>query len=174
MTLTELMVVLIIMGLIAAATTPMFKREREASEGRRFTGLLARDFQRARQDAISTRLPQRAFVFGDRIEVRSAVAGTPPTAATLTTPILRLLPAGTGVSIWDVTTSTTAPASAALTTATYKIVEWNTFGQASIVGAVTPAIALYVRNANATAAGNTRYRIDVSPLSGAVTMQETW
>jgi prepilin-type N-terminal cleavage/methylation domain-containing protein len=175
MTITEVLIVVVIIGVVAASTQPMFRRDRVASEGRAFAGLLTREFQQARQNAIGTRLRQRAFVFSDRVEVRSAIAGTPPVDATVTSPIMRNVQARTGVSIWDVTTSLTAPASAVLTTGTYKVIEWNTFGQATIVGTVTPAISLYVRNASAGVAQvNSRYRIDVSPLSGAVSLVETW
>jgi type II secretory pathway pseudopilin PulG len=174
-TLTELMVVVLILGLLAAASRPLFRRERVSSDGRAFARQVAREFQRARQEAIGTRLPQRAFVFADRIEVRSAVAGTPPTAATLTSPIQRLVQANTGVSTWDVTTAVAAPATATLTTATSKIIEWNTFGQATVVGAVSPAISVYIRNANTGVAPiDQRYRVDVSPLTGAASMVELW
>jgi prepilin-type N-terminal cleavage/methylation domain-containing protein len=175
MTITEVLIVVVIIGIIAASTRPMFRRDRVASEGRAFAALLTREFQQARQNAIGTRLRQRAFVFSDRVEVRSAIAGTPPVDATVTSPIMRNVQARTGVSIWDVTTSLTAPASAVLTTGTYKVIEWNTFGQATIVGTVTPAISLYVRNASqGVAQVNSRYRVDVSPLSGAVSLVETW
>jgi prepilin-type N-terminal cleavage/methylation domain-containing protein len=174
-TLTELLVVVVILGLLAAATRPLFRRDRVGSQARAFAGQMTREFQRARQEAIGTRLPQRAYVFADRVEVRSATAATPPVAATITSPIQRLVQTSTGVSVWDVTTSLTPPASASLTTATYKIIEWNTLGQASIVGTVTPAIALYVRNAEqGVSSVNQRCRVDVSPLTGAATMVETW
>ena len=175
MTLTEVLVVVVIMGVVAAATRPMFRRDRVAGEGKAFAAQLTREFQRARQDAINTRLGQRAFVFSDRIEIRSAVAGTPPTAATLTTPIVRSLLARTGVTIWDVTNSTAAPAAAALSTATYKVIEWNTFGQATLVGSVSPAISLFVRNGNTGVAQvNRNYRVDVAGLSGSVSLVELW
>lgn len=177
MTLTELMVVLVILGVLAAATRPMFSRENKDREGREFVSQMARDFQRARYQAISERLPVRAFIFSDRVELRSAVAATTlagaPRAAALTDPIGRLLQARTGISVWDVRNDATLPGSGVLTTATSKQIEWSALGQATLVGFASTAITVYVRNANpGMATTDANLRVDISPLTGSVSLGE--
>jgi prepilin-type N-terminal cleavage/methylation domain-containing protein len=178
MTLTELMVVVVIIGILAAAARPLFRRDHTARDGREFAAVLARTFQGARFQALAERQPVRAFVFSDRVELRFAVPpanqNDPPTAATLADPIGRLLTAPTGVTVWDVRTTSGAPTQS-LTTATHKIIEWNSVGQARVVGVTSNLIELYVRNGNTgVAAGDRDFRIDVAPLTGSIRMTEAW
>lgn len=179
MTLTELMVVLVILGILAAASRPMFTRDRVQREGQEFAGQLARDFQRARFTAIAERRPIRAFVFSDRSELRLAVAAAdpndPPRAAVLTDPIERVTSARAGITIWDVKTTTGAPAASVLNTATHKIIEWSSTGQAQVVGFPTTLISVYVRNANTGVTPAERsFRVDISPLTGHTSLAEAW
>jgi prepilin-type N-terminal cleavage/methylation domain-containing protein len=179
MTLTELMVVVVILGILAAASRPMFSRDRVQREGQEFAGQLARDFQRARFTAIAERRPIRAFVFSDRTELRLAVAAAdvndPPRAAVLTDPIERVTAARTGITVWDVKITAGAPSAAVLNTATPKIIEWSSIGQAVVVGSSATLISVYVRNANTGVTPAERsFRIDVSPLTGHVSVAEAW
>jgi prepilin-type N-terminal cleavage/methylation domain-containing protein len=179
MTLTELLVVVVIIGILAATAQPLFRRDRGARDGREFAALLARTFQRARFAALSERQPVRAFIFSDRVEMRYAVMpadeNEPPVAATLSDPIGRLMTAATGVSVWDVRTTSGAPSASALSTATHKIIEWNSVGQARVVGVTSNLIAIYIRNGSSTVApGDRDFRIDVAPLTGTVQMMEIW
>ena len=179
MTLTELMVVLVIIGIMSALATPMFRRDRIASEGREFASEIARELQRARYQAVSDRLPIRAFVFSDRVELRSAIAGAtpadPPRPATLADPMLRVI-AQERTSIHDVKTAMAAPGSPVLSSAVYKTIEFSTTGGAQIVGlATTPAIFIYVRNdAPNVAVTDRNFRIDIAPLTGSSILQEVW
>ena len=178
MTLTELMVVVVIIGLLAAAATPMFGRNRSQRTGQEFASHMARDFQRARFQAIAERLPVRAFVFADRVELRSAVAtanmAAPPTPATLADPAHRVLMARDQVRVWDVKTAEGAPPSGALSANTHQIIEWNSLGQARVVGLAGNGIFLYIRNEQTQSASGGRYRIDVAPLTGSVTLNNVW
>jgi prepilin-type N-terminal cleavage/methylation domain-containing protein len=178
MTMAELMVVLVIIGVVSAAARPMFTRDRIKREGRAFAAQLALDFQRARQQAVAERLPIRAFVFGDRVEFRSAVLGAtfanPPRAADLTDPVLRVHTAHPGLQIWAVSSSGTAPGTPVLTSASHERIEWSGLGQARVVGANSTAITLYIRNTNNPAGPERDFRVNVAPLSGAVSMQEGW
>ena len=181
MTLTELMVVVVIIGILAAASRPMFTRDRVQREGQEFAGLLARDFQRARFTAIAERRPMRAFIFSDRVELRLAVAAAdpndPPRTPILTDPIERMLNASPGISVWDVKVAAGAPTSGALSTATHRIIEWSSTGQVTMVQppAAATLISVYVRNANTGVTPAERnFRLDISPLTGHVALLEAW
>jgi prepilin-type N-terminal cleavage/methylation domain-containing protein len=178
-TLTELMVVVAIVGIASAAARPFFGRDRGRKEGGEFASLLARDFQRVRLQAVSDRLPVRAFVFSDRVEFRNAVAGTslsqPPRPAELTDPVLRVDRARLGTAVWAVTTSGGSPGSQVLTTASAARIEWSTLGQATVVDVVSTAITVYLRNSNRPVGSRGRdFRILISPLSGSVSTVEGW
>lgn len=178
MTLTELMVVVVILGLLAAMARPLFRRDRVARDGREFASVLARTFQRARFQAVAERLPIRAFVFADRVELRSAVPAAdpndPPVPADLGAPITRLVTAKPDVTVWDVKTAVGAPTQL-LSTATSKTIEWNSVGQARVVGVPSNLIVVYIRNAgDGVAVGDRDFRIDVSPLTGSVSLTELW
>jgi prepilin-type N-terminal cleavage/methylation domain-containing protein len=148
MTLTELMVVVVIIGLLAAASRPLFTRDRMKRQAREFASQLARDLQRVRFTAIAERLPQRVFIFSDRAEFRSAVPAAdvndPPTAALVSHPTQRVLNAPAAVTVWDVLTTTALPGSAQLTTATQKTINFDTTGVASVVGAAGAQITLKI------------------------------
>jgi prepilin-type N-terminal cleavage/methylation domain-containing protein len=178
MTLAELMVVLVIIGVVSAAAAPMFARDRLEHEGREFASQLALDLQSARQQAVAERLPIRAFVFRDRVELRSAVLGStfanPPRPAGLTDPVLRVYTARPGLQIWAVSTSGTAPTLPALTSAAHERIEWSGLGQARVVGLDGATITLYIRNTNVPAGPDRDYRVSVAPQSGVVSMQEGW
>jgi prepilin-type N-terminal cleavage/methylation domain-containing protein len=178
MTVTEVMVVLVIVALLSAVATPMFRGDRVAREGREFAAQLARDMQRSRYQAVAERMPIRAFVFSDRVEFRSAVAGAtpadPPRAAVLTDPLLRVLRARSNIRVYDVLGAAATP-SQTLSTSTNKVVEFNALGQAQLVGSFTPGILLYVRNDNIGVSSVDRnFLISIAPLSGAVSLQEVW
>jgi type II secretion system protein H len=176
-TLTELMVVVIILGLLSAVALPLTRGDRMAQEVRSFARDLARDLQRAKIQAISERLPVRAYVFADRVEFRQATPGAtpaaPPTAPTLASPILRTVPARPGVTVLDVTTNATAPTTQVLAGAA-KELEFTTLGQLVFVGA--PALSsafIYIRhNEMGPNSPYRNYRIDVSALTAFVTMRE--
>ncbi len=182
--LTELMVVVVIIGVLSAVASPYMGKDRKAREGREFASELARDLTRCRQQAISERLPVTAFIFSDRVEFRSGVAGAtvgvPARSALITDPILRVLSAKDGVSIFDVlAVSTTPPAGPVLTTAAAAQVEFNIFGQAQFIGTppnppMTGAF-VYVRNGQIGVSPVERsFRIDIAPLAGYVSLRDQW
>jgi prepilin-type N-terminal cleavage/methylation domain-containing protein len=179
-TLTELMVVLVILGVLAAIATPRWSRDRAARDGREFARTLVRDFQLIRTQAMSERMPIRAFVFADRVEYRSYVAtatGTPRVAIT-SDPILRRSQAKTGITIVNVLSSTgTAPSTQVLATnSTTSYFDFDALGQVQFSGssALAPAY-VYIKNANTPAANrDSKFRMDVIALTGAIRLMNAW
>jgi prepilin-type N-terminal cleavage/methylation domain-containing protein len=178
MSLTELLVVVVIIGILAAAARPVFRRDRVSGEGKEFATVLARTLQQARFQAIAERTPMRAFVFSDRVEVRPGVptanVNEPPRAATIADPISRVISGRTGITVYDVKTTAGAP-TVQLSTTTHKIVEWSTTGSARVVGVTSNFIALYIRNTNTGVSTAARdFRIDIAPLTGTPSLSEAW
>jgi len=171
-------VILAILGAIAA---PRFTRDRVGQDGREFANELTRELQRSRMEAISTRLPIHAFVFSDRVEIRSARPGAtlvaPVVAPTTADPILRMIRAKPSIVSYDLNNSTTAP-SAALSATTSKELVFSTLGD-GFIGPTAPInptpVYLFVENAAAPAAHRERqFRIDVSALTGYVQLRTGW
>ncbi|MES1164598.1 MAG: prepilin-type N-terminal cleavage/methylation domain-containing protein [Verrucomicrobiota bacterium] len=174
-TLTELMVVVVIVGVLAAAAAPTFNKDNRAREGRDLTASVARELQKSRVEALSTRLAIRAFVFADRVELRpwvaGATAGAPPRAPTLGDPLLRLLRAPAGVTFTGVVVpAAPPPASDTLSATVHADVDFSNQGTAQLLGQPVPTGAtIYVQNAHLPAnSPDYDFRIDVTALTGHV------
>ena len=179
--MSELMIVVVIMGAAAAAAGPSMGRDNAAASGRGFAQEATQQLQRARMEAVSTRLPRYAFIYSDRIEIRAAKPGATPTAAviapTTADPILHTIRAKVGTSILDVTSTVAAP-SFSLSPTTSKQVVFSTMG-AGFIGPVAPGnpipVYLYVRNDTVNASHPERnFRVDVAALSGLVSLRRSW
>ncbi len=68
-TLTEVMVVVVIIAILAAVAYPSLNRDGVARRGRDFGNMVAMILQRARFDAMATRLVHRVRLCGDRVSV---------------------------------------------------------------------------------------------------------
>jgi prepilin-type N-terminal cleavage/methylation domain-containing protein len=180
-TLTELMVVVGIIGVLAALASPYLAKDRKASLGASFGAQIVRELQRVRVQALAERLPIRAFIYRDRVELRSWVAGTrtgdPPRAALTSDPVLRSIPAPGDVDVYDVlATSSPAPGAAVLTTSAPKQIDFNAQGQMQFVGQapMTPAF-LFIRNRNVRDNHEDAFtRVDIRSLTGYVAMRTGW
>lgn len=177
----ELMVVVVIIAILSAIAAPRFTRDRITQDGRDFVNELTRELQRSRIEAISTRMPIYAFVFSDRVEIRSAKPGgtlvAPVVAPTTADPILRIIRAKNRIVTYDVTNSTAVP-TAALTTASSKQIVFSTLGD-GYLGPTRPVnptpVYLFVENGQAPAAHVEHYyRIDLSALTGYVQLRNGW
>jgi len=180
-TLVEVMVVIVIIAVVSAIAAPRFTRDRVAADGREFASELARDLQRARIEAISSRLPMYAFVYADRVELRAAKPGAtliaPLVAPTTSDPILRVIRPKQGITSLDLTNTIGTP-SANLTTSVNKQLVFSTMGGA-FIGPTAPInptpVYLYVENANAPSSHPERkFRIDVSAMTGYVQLRSSW
>lgn len=177
-TLIELMIVLVIIGVLAAAAAPSFTKDSSAREGRDLASDVARELQKCRSEALSTGLGVRAFVFSDRIELRPYVPGATavaaPAAPTLTDPVARVLRAPAGVAFTAVTVPGAAPPAAGTLSATvHADLDFSTQGAAQFVGQPIPTGAtLYVQNGNLPAnSPDYDFRIDVTALTGYVSVR---
>lgn len=179
--MTELMVVLAVIGILSAVASPYLAKERKAGLGTAFASQVVRELQRVRVQALAERLPIRAFIYLDRIELRSWVPGArpgdPARAALTSDPLLRTIPTPASVDIFAVLpTATPAPAAAALSASLGAQVDFNAQGQMQFVGQalMSPAF-LFVRNSNVPSNHPEAYlRVDVRSLTGYVSLHAGW
>jgi prepilin-type N-terminal cleavage/methylation domain-containing protein len=180
-TLAELMTVVVMIGVMSAIAIPYMGRDRKSSEAQEFASDVSRQLQVARSRAVAERLPVRAFIYRDRVDLRSWVAGGTPGAASrapvLSDPILQTVLARTGTDILDVqATSTSAPSLQVLSTTSYAQIDFNSQGQMQFIGQapMSPAF-IYVRNTAMPHGRPERYlRIDVRSLTGYISMRQGW
>jgi len=141
-TVTELMVVLVIIGLLAAVATPSLSRDNTARKGRDFANMVAQGLQRAHLDAMSLRVATFTLVCGDGMATYRNDQNAP----------LRNLIAPTGVVIWDALTDNSVP-TRYLTATRPDGCKWIYFNSMGNAG-TTPASAnlaswkIYIRNEN--------------------------
>jgi prepilin-type N-terminal cleavage/methylation domain-containing protein len=180
-TLTEVMVVVVILGVLGAVATPYMAKDRKAALGKEFASELTRDLQRVHIQALSERLSIRAFIYRDHVDLRSwvagATAGAAPTAPPTTAPLLRTIVAGSGVDIYDVLPATTpVPTAQVLTTATPVLIDFTSTGQAQFIGQATLAPAfLFIKNSQVRSTHpDAMLRVDIRALTGYVALRTGW
>jgi prepilin-type N-terminal cleavage/methylation domain-containing protein len=174
-TLTELMIVVVIVGVLSATAAPSFNKDNRGREGRDFVANVARELQKSRVEAVSTRLGVRAFVFADRVELRpwiaGATAGAAPTAPTLASPVLRVLQAPPSVVVMGITApGLPAPVGPTLTTSTHADIDFSNQGSAQLLGLPIPTGAtIFVQNDNLPPnSPDFDFQIDITSLTGYV------
>jgi prepilin-type N-terminal cleavage/methylation domain-containing protein len=177
-TLTELMIVVVILGILSAAAAPSFNKDNRAREGRDFVADVSRELQKCRVEAVSTRLGVRAFVFSDRVELRpwiaGATAGAAPIAPTTVSPLLRVLRAPSGVTILGITApGLAAPVAGTLTASVHADIDFSNQGAAQFFGQPIPTGAtIFVQNdLLPTNSPDFDFRIDITALTGYVSMR---
>ena len=144
-TITELMVVLVIIGVLAAIATPSLTRDSTARKGRDFANFVAQGLQRAHLDAMSLRVPTFALVCLDGMATYRSDQNTP----------MRSISAPPGVAIWDanVANPAVAPAGSVLTATRPSGCAWIYFNSMGNAGTNVSAANLatwniYIRNEN--------------------------
>jgi prepilin-type N-terminal cleavage/methylation domain-containing protein len=180
-TLVEVLVVVVIIAILGAIAAPRFTRDRFAADGRAFTNELTRELQRSRIEAISSRMPMYAFIYSDRVEIRTSKPGAtqvaPVLAPVTSDPILRIIRPREGIKAIDLTNVLGAPA-ANLTPTTSKELVFSTMG-GGFIGPAMPVnptpVYLFVENSKAPANHQERtYRIDISAMTGYVQLRNGW
>jgi type IV fimbrial biogenesis protein FimT len=177
-TVTELMIVVVIVGVLAALAAPSFNRDQRSREGRSLAYDVARELQKCRVEAVSTRLGVRAFFYANRVELRlwvpGATAGTPPRAPTIADPLLRVMEAPEGVIVTGVSApGVPAPTSPTLAGGAHADIDFSNQGSAQLVGQPVPTGAtVFLQNTRLPASSpDFDFRIDVTALTGHVAVR---
>lgn len=180
-TLTEVMVVVVMIGILSALAYPYLGRDQRATETRDFSNEAGRALQIARSRAVAQRLPMRAHVYGDRIELRSWVAGINPgdaaTAPALSVPPYTVVLARTGTEVLAVEpTSSPVPSSAVLSPTMSAQIDFNGQGQMQFVGQAPMTSAFIFVRSSILPVGvlNRLFRIDVRGLTGHIVVRNRW
>ena len=174
-TLVELMMVVVIIGVMAAISTPLLTRDNQVNDGRAFTYDVARELQKCRSEAVSTRLAIRAFVYSNRVELRpykpGATPGAAPVAPVDTDPMLRNLPAKGGIVVLNVVAPAAgAPGGPVLPPTKVALIGFLSTGGAQLVGSPVPTGAtIYIENDDLPPTSKDfAFRIDVNALTAFV------
>jgi len=146
-TITEMMVVLVIIGLLAAVATPSLTRDSTARKGRDFANMVAQRLQRAHLDAMNLRASHIVQLCTDSMALFNL-------AFSASVPI-RSVTAPPGVAIWDATTSLTDPAPTQrglgdTGSSSCKVIYFNPTGNAGVSTSAADLASwnIYVRNEN--------------------------
>jgi prepilin-type N-terminal cleavage/methylation domain-containing protein len=113
-TLTETMVVVVILSILAALSTPLLMRDNAARKGRDWANTVAQTLQRARFHALGDRTNIHVMVYRTHIDTYRQDPPVPP-STTITYALLSSTPgpvaddASTTVAIWDANTTHTPP-----------------------------------------------------------------
>ncbi len=111
--MTELMVVLVILSLLAALSMPLFTRDNAARKGRGWSNIVAQTLQRARFQAMGDRANIHVMLYRTRIDIYREDIAPPPsnaTSYTLLSTIHGPVPEGLEtVAIWEARTDLTVP-----------------------------------------------------------------
>lgn len=89
-TITELMVVVVILSLLAAVSTPLFTRDNKAAKGRAWRDIVAQTLQRARFQAMGDRVPVHVLLYRGLIETYVEVPPVLPSTVTTFTRVGRI------------------------------------------------------------------------------------
>lgn len=112
-TLTELMVVVVILSLLAAVSTPLFTRDNAARKGRGWSNIIAQTLQRARFQAMGDRANIHVLLYRTRVDIYRAEVAPPPANATTYTLLSTIqgpvINDTKTVAIWEARTDLTVP-----------------------------------------------------------------
>ena len=101
-TLTELMVVVVILSLLAAVSTPMFGRDNNARKGRDWAKTVAQLLQRARFQAMGDRADIHVLLYRTRVDMyRKEPSGSVPPYTLLGSVSGPAVDADKTMPIWD-------------------------------------------------------------------------
>lgn len=171
--------ILTVLALLGAAALAMPSAKSEASApGQGFADQVMRELQRARGEAVTTRVPHYAFIYSNRIEIRAAKPGARRgawIAPSDSEPALRTVRAKLGTAAVDVTSRTALPAFT-LTETTSKEIVFGAAGTGALATSGRPtALHLYISNDTVSDDHPQRsLRVDVAADSGVVSLKRSW
>jgi len=111
-TLTELMVVVVILSLLAAVSTPLLTRDNNARRGRDFAKVVAQTLQRARFQAMGDRANMHVLLYRTRVDTyREEPAGSNPAHTLISSINGPVADDIQTVAVWDARTDVTLPES---------------------------------------------------------------
>ncbi len=195
-TLTELMIVVVILGVLSAIALPRLgARNRGAADVKDFANTITRELQRARFLAMSSHLPVYVNFFDDRVEVWQATAlaegsgfAPPNTVGTGYTSVIRAKADGLrhdDVAVWDnrPTVGTPPNRTLAVTAGDHEDVVYGTIGNiikritgagASVNNSPQPATYIYVSHDKLRGKPGGDWRITINTATGFVSLKEGW
>jgi prepilin-type N-terminal cleavage/methylation domain-containing protein len=180
-TLTELMVVVVMIGILSALAYPYLGKDRKNNEARDFASEASKALQVARSRAVAERIPVRAFIYRDRIQLTSWIAPADPNGAavapTTSTASYSVVLAREGTDVVAVQPTTSpAPAVQVLSPTVPAMIDFTSQGQMSFVGQAPMSSAFVFVRATALPADvpNRLFRIDVRALTGHIAMRTGW
>lgn len=115
-TLTETMVVVVILGLLAAVSTPLLTRDNVARKGRDWAKIVAQTLQRARFQAMGNRATTHVLFYRSHVDIWGPTAASTAPVLLSSTPA-PVFPDTRTIAIWDANTTATVPTAAVLTDA---------------------------------------------------------
>jgi prepilin-type N-terminal cleavage/methylation domain-containing protein len=171
-TITEVMIVVAIISILAAVATPSFTKDSAARQGRAFGSSLAQSLQRARFEAMAKRVPYRARICLGRVEILEVTDPNDETACA----VVRRLFAPPSVGVWRVGRGSVGPPNtpdADMTSC--RRIQFTTLGAAidpANPGALEPW-RVFIRNERLRPLHpDGGYRIAINVMTGFTTMRD--
>jgi Tfp pilus assembly protein FimT len=175
-TVAGVMAVVGLLG-VAAAVGGAPGKKAPGGRGEDYAAQVAEELQRARTEAITTRVPRHAFIYSNRVEIRAAKPGRVRgtwTAPTISDPVLHSVRAKVGVNSFDVSTRRALP-DFTLSPTSSKDIVFGTGGAGSLDSARSGAVQLYINNDTVKVGHADReFRVEVAADSGAVSLHDRW
>lgn len=114
-TLTETMVVVVILGILAAVSTPLLTRDNTARKGRDWAKIVAQTLQRARFQALGDRSTIHVLLYRTRVDIYRQASPSPVLLSSTPGPAAQ---GDKTIAIWAANKTATTPAAAELTDST--------------------------------------------------------
>ncbi len=167
-----------LLGATAMVVAPG-KDQSSAQPAGGFADQVTAELQRARAEAITSRVPQHAFVYSNRVEIRAARPGARPgtwIAPSAAQPALRTVLARPGIITFDVTNRPGLP-SFVLSPTLAKEIVFNAAGNGTVahLAPSRASVHLFISQDHLRSDHPDRaLRIDIAPTSGSVSLNHFW
>jgi Tfp pilus assembly protein FimT len=140
------MVVVVILGILAAVATPLLSRDNLARKGRDWANTVAQTLQRARFEAVGDRAIVQVLIYRTHVDTyeRATATATPALLSSTPGPVAAVAAPGKTIAIWDANETGTVPNVPMLSdsTATPPTISFSALGSTSDNG----FWSIYIRN----------------------------